>query len=94
MPYHEWRAFHNLGNTISRDTAGRTFQHGGEEKTEVTDLCSLGKAEAAGNVNLKQIRVKNKKQKGQKRGLIPKRKSSFSFQQIFEEVLANEKTKD
>lgn len=57
MPYHEWRTFCNLGNAISRDIAGRKFQHGGDEKTEIIDLCSLGKAEAAGNVNSKHLKV-------------------------------------
>lgn len=63
------RIFCNLGNTVTRDTGGRKFQPRGEGKTEIIDLCFLGKAEAADNTNLMkqpklQWRIRSRKERG------------------------------
>lgn len=62
------RIFFNLGNAITSDTWGRKFQPR-EGKTEIIDLCSCGRAEAAENVNLmKQLklqwRIRSRKERG------------------------------
>lgn len=66
------------------------------KKTEITDFCfyqswSSWKCELH---EATQSRVENKKQEGKEKGLTLKRKSSSSSQQIFEEVLLNEKITD
>lgn len=54
----EVKALFNLWEAITGDTAGTKFQHGGEEKIEIIDLCSLGNAKAAENMNpVKQSEV-------------------------------------
>lgn len=65
---YESRIFCNLGNAITRDTGGRKFQPR-EGKIEIIDLCSLGTAEAAGNMNLMkqpklQWRIRSRKEGG------------------------------
>lgn len=65
----ESRIFCNPGNTITRDTGGRKSQPRGEGKREIIDLCSLGRAETAENMNLMkqpklQQRIRSRKERG------------------------------